>query len=217
VPLLAVLVAVAALATGGWVVLGTGVLGVRSVRVEGARTLPAADVVAAAAIAPDTPLARLDTAAVTARVAALPAVASATVRRSWPHTVVVAVVERAAVAVVRRDRSFLLLDAAGVPFRRVPARPRGLLALDLRAPGPDDRATRAALAVARTLPPALRAKVATIAAPTPDQVELRLAGGRVVFWGDAADGDRKAVVATALLSRPGRRIDVSAPDLATVR
>ncbi len=216
-PYLLVLTVLSLVAVTGWVVLGTGVLGVREVRVEGARTLSRTDVAAATEIVRDTPLARLDLGAVAARVRELPPVAQVRVRRSWPHTVVVEVVERTAAVAVPRGDGFLLVDATGVAFRVVPERPVGLLPVELAKPGPADRATRAAITVVRQLPAALRAKVVLVAAPTAEQVELRLAGGRVVFWGDAADGGRKATVATALLTRKGKRIDVSAPGVATVR
>ena len=38
----------------------------------------------------------------------------------------------------------------------------------------------------------------------------------VIVWGDAQQNETKALVATSLLGRPGRTIDVSAPDVVTV-
>jgi cell division protein FtsQ len=38
----------------------------------------------------------------------------------------------------------------------------------------------------------------------------------VIRWGDAERSDIKATVATALLDRPGRTIDVTVPDVATI-
>jgi cell division protein FtsQ len=37
-----------------------------------------------------------------------------------------------------------------------------------------------------------------------------------VKWGNSADSERKAMVLAALLTRPGKTYDVSAPDLPTV-
>ena len=69
---------------------------------------------------PGTPLARVDTDAVAARVGALPPVASVEVSRSWPGTLVIDVTERSPVAAVATPTGFVLLDAAGVvvPDRR---------------------------------------------------------------------------------------------------
>jgi cell division protein FtsQ len=54
-------------------------------------------------------------------------------------------------------------------------------------------------------------------APAPTRIVLRLAGGRQIVWGDSSDNQAKARVATSLLARPGTVIDVSAPDVVTVR
>ncbi len=54
-----------------------------------------------------------------------------------------------------------------------------------------------------------------MSAETPTRIVLQLTDGRVIVWGDAERSDAKATVATALLDRPARTIDVSVPDVAT--
>lgn len=216
-PYLVVLTVVAFVASSGWVVYGTGVLGVRTVRVEGARQVPRAEVLRAVAVRPGTPLARVDVGAVAGRVGRLPAVADVRVERSWPGALVVRVTERVAVLAVAARPGYRLVDREGVPFRHTPTRPAGLPLAELARPGPGDRPTRAVLTVVAALTPPLRSRVDRVRAPTDAQVELRLSDGRAVFWGDAEDSARKAVAAAAVLSRPGRRIDVSAPGLVTIR
>ena len=88
---LAPLLLVVALA--GWLVLGTSVFGVRDVVVSGASILSPDEIRQAAAVRPGTPLARVDLAAVRARVAALAPVATVRVDRDWPDTLTVAVRE----------------------------------------------------------------------------------------------------------------------------
>ena len=44
-----------------------------------------------------------------------------------------------------------------------------------------------------------------------------LLGGRTVIWGDDTASGTKAQVATALLRQRGDTIDVSAPDVVTIR
>jgi len=216
-PHLLVLVVLAVAGGLGWAIYGTTLFSARTVRVEGVRTVSAAEVMRVAAVPSDVPLAQLDTGAVAARVRGIAVVAEVRVVRSWPGTVTVVVTERVGVAVQAKGAQFVLLDAGGVPFRTVAARPPNLPLVELAKPGPADRATRAALAVVLSLTEGLRGKLVKITAPTPGQVTLHLAGGRTVFWGDAENSDRKATVATALLNRPGKRIDVSAPDVVTVR
>jgi cell division protein FtsQ len=216
VPLLAAMAAVAVVLTAGWVVLGTGVFDVRTIAVEGAATMSRKTVLEAAAVRAGSPLARVDVDGVKARVSALGPVERVVVYRTWPHTLTVQITERKPVAVVARRGAYVVLDATGMPFRRSARRYPGVPLLELKAPGPADRATKSALTVASALTPELRRQLVRIAAPTAEQVTVVLRR-RTVFWGDATDNVRKATVATALLARPGRQLDVSAPDIVTVR
>jgi cell division protein FtsQ len=198
-----------------WMVYGTSVLGVRVVEVSGSVLAGPDQVRAAASVAEGTPLARVDTDQVAARVRALPSVAAVEVSRSWPHTLVVAVVERVPVGVVESEGGYVVLDGSGVVFNRVPAQPPGVVLLRLAAPGPDDPATTAALRVLAALTPALRDGLAEVDAPSPTRIQLHLADGRVIVWGDADRSPAKATVATALLGTDATTIDVSVPDVAT--
>src|SRR5690242_11484792 len=105
-PWLVGLAAAAVLAGAATILLVTPLFGVSDVRVVGARLVTAAEVRAAAHVPPGTPLARVDAAAVSRRVARLAPVATATVIRHWPRTLVVRVVERTAVAVVPAGRRY---------------------------------------------------------------------------------------------------------------
>jgi cell division protein FtsQ len=217
VPLLAVVGTVVVLLVAGWLVLGTRVFDVRAVAVHGVAILDPETVRKTAAVPLGAPLARVDVDRVSARVSALDPVADVRIYRTWPHTLEIQVIERRPAAVVRRGASFVVLDGAGYPYLRQARRPAGLPLLELARPSPSDRATRSALSVAAALTPELRRELVRIAAPTAEQVTLRLRKGRSVFWGDAGDSADKATVATALLGRPGKRIDVSAPDVVTVK
>lgn len=200
-----------------WALLGSTLLGVRTISVRGGRTVTSEQVARAAAIPVGTPLARLDTAAAAARVGELPAVASVQVRRSWPNTVVVTIAERTPVAVATRGTGYVLVDADGMAYRAVASRPANLPLITVADPKVGDPVTTAALTVARALTPQLRALTVAVVAAAPQRVEVRLTDGRVVFWGSASDSPRKATIATALLRESGKRIDVSAPDVVTVR
>jgi cell division protein FtsQ len=202
---------------GVWVLLGSTLLGVRTVSVLGVRTVTTEQVARAAAIPVGTPLARLDTAAAAARVEKLAPVASVQVRRAWPNTVVVTVVERKPVAVAARAGGYVLIDTEGIPYRTVAARPAELPLIKVANPRAGDPTTLAALSVAKALTPQLRTELNVVTAGSPQRVEVRLSGKRTVFFGPADDSVRKAKVATALLNQSGTRIDVSSPDVVTVR
>ncbi|GAB3941253.1 hypothetical protein GCM10027614_26270 [Micromonospora vulcania] len=87
-----------------WTVLGTGLFGVREVRVEGARLVTPVQVRDAVGVADGVPLARVDLAGAGRRVGGLAPVERATVYRDWPGTLVVRVTERTPVAAVPQGR-----------------------------------------------------------------------------------------------------------------
>ncbi len=197
----------------GWVVLGSSLLGVQQVAVTGEHRLNDAAIVAAARIGDGTPLARLDTTGVRKRVAALPAIESVTVTRSWPHTLRITVVERRPVVALVHGGSFQLVDRSGVVLADVAAVPRGVVRLESGS----TQATEAAIEVLRGLPHGLSGRLGQLRAPTAEQVTLVLKDGRTVLWGGPVDGTTKASAVLALLRMPGTVFDVSAPGVATRR
>lgn len=200
----------------GWLVLGSGALGARSVEVTGTTRLSTQAVVAAAAVEPGTPLARLDTDAVAERVAGLAPVRRVHVERDWPSTVRIAVVERTPAAVLMRGSAWVLVDRGGVAFDTVQRRPRGLP----RVSAPVDEgppALRATLDVLETLPPEVRDQVREVRAAGLESVTLRLSRGRTVEWGSAERSERKAAVLAVLLTRKAKVYDITAPDSPTTR
>jgi cell division protein FtsQ len=208
-----------------WVVLGSPLLAVRTVQVDGESRLSEEQVVEVAGIATGTPLVRVDRAAAAARVAALPQVASVEVTRGWPNTVVITLAERVPVALVAEGGTRRLVDAGGVIFDTITGEPpAGVVPLDVPHAGPDDAATGAALGALTALPRDVRAEVTGVAARTADDVTLTLTDGRSVLWGSAARTDRKAEVLGALLDQiesgaldPADTLDVSTPDSVVLR
>jgi cell division protein FtsQ len=159
--LLVALVLVALGVLGGWVLLGSSLLGVSGVAVEGTSRVPPGQVLDVAAIKSGTPLARLDTAAVAARVAALPAVRTVDVRRSWPRAVSIVVRERVPAAVRVHGTGFVLVDRSGVAFAEVTRRPKDLPLVT--APiGAGAPALRSGLDVLGSVPASVRGQVRTV-------------------------------------------------------
>jgi cell division protein FtsQ len=196
--------------------LWTPVLGVRSVDVAGVRGLTVAQVERAADVRDGTPMLRLDTVGIISRVARLPRVAWVDVSREWPSTVRITVTERDPVGVLREADGVHLVDSTGLDYATVAAAPAGLPNIQLPAAAPTDPRTQAIVRVMGALPPQLRAQVVAISAATPGSVQLALANGKTVRWGNADDSARKAAVLAALMTRPGKVYDVSSPDLPTV-
>jgi cell division protein FtsQ len=218
---LAVLVAVALL----WLLLAGPLLAVRSVNIDGLRTLPADQVREAAGIDDGTPLLRVDVGAAESRLAELPQIASVEVTRGWPDSVVITLVERVPVAVVGPPEERSLIDADGVLFDLVTGTPPdGVVPLDVEDPRPGDPTTLAALAAVSALPVEVREGVAGAAATGPDDITLTLDDGTLVVWGDATRSAAKAAALGGLVEQigsgalePADTIDVSTPDAVVLR
>lgn len=215
---LAALVLVVGVGLGTRVLLyESGLAEVEGVEVRGAVTVPAADVVSAAAVENRVALAAVDTGAVAGRVAGLPEVAAVEVGRDWPHTVTVTVTERVPVAVAGSSvTQGDLVDSTGLAY----APPRGatdLPRLDFAPVAPGEPATVAALAVLGALPDRVSADLETVDVTASGQLVLGLTDDRRVQWGSAARSQEKAAVLVALLTQPGRTYDVASPELPTIR
>jgi cell division protein FtsQ len=213
------LIAAAGLAligTGTFIVYGTSLFGVSHIRVVGSGFVGTPAVRTAAAVPNGTPLASVDLGAVEARVERLVGVRTARVRRDWPSTLTIDVTPRSAVAAVPVGKAYRLLDPSGVAFQTVFGRPE-LPLLQVATPGPDDPSTTSALTVLASLPAQIRDQLVRMTATSPAAVTLFLDNKREVIWGDASDNAAKARVAVSLLDRPGTVIDVSAPNVVTVR
>jgi cell division protein FtsQ len=201
-------------AGAAWALLGSRLLAVRSVVVTGTRLVPQSEVLAAAGIRPGTPLIRVNTAQVAARVETIRQVQSAQVTRSWPDRVVIAVRERTpALAVTAPGGGFDLVDPDGVIVQWAARRPPGLPLYLMTAAVPSlrgDPGVGAAAAVLGELPAQLRASVASVTVPGPDQVTLRLASGVTVLWGGTDHAQAKAEELGLLMPTHASYYDVSA-------
>jgi cell division protein FtsQ len=211
----AVLVLIAAL-VGIWLVYFSSFVAVRGVEVSGNTTISRAEIVSVAQAPIGRPLARVDLAAIQARVESLPAVGSASVSRSWPHTIHIAIVERIPVAVVSRGAGLQAVDASGVLFGHYGTRPAGL---PLVRTAPDVRADALAevAKVVGSLRPDIAARVAFIDVQTIDAITLRMKNGVTVLWGSADSSEQKAEVLAVLLKQRVHDIDVSVPGRPTTR
>jgi cell division protein FtsQ len=193
-----------------WAVWFSSLLAVQDVRVVGAEGDRATAVAAAAAIPTGQPIARIDADAAEQAVLGLPWVATAEVRRGWPHEIVLAVTVRTPIALVDDGAGRAAVDAEGVVFTPAGQVPKGLPRVRAEGVG-----LNAAMAVLAGLPADLSRKVVSLTATTRDDVDLTLRSGDVVHWGSADDSAFKAEVLRALLKRKADVYDVSAPELPT--
>jgi cell division protein FtsQ len=210
-----VLMAIAVVAGGVWVVYFSRAFAATTVSVTGTSVLTAGEVTAAAQVPLGTPLARLDTAAVAARVKLLKPVADVTVTRVVPNKVKIAVTERTAVYAVSAGGGFALVDASGVPYTSVSAVPQGLIVATIN--GDDARLRRDVGTVVTALPQMLRDRAVLISADTADSIVIELTGGAEVIWGSAENSAQKSQVIATLLLVKASVYDVSSPSHPTTR
>jgi cell division protein FtsQ len=200
----------------GWVVFFSPVLAVDGVETEGLDVLEAGEVRRVAAVPVGQPLARVSLTAIEARVQSLAPVAAVDVSRSWPDRVRIAVVEREAVAVVRRDGTLRGVDEDGVLFRGFRSQPAGLPVVQVAAGTRGDALAEAAAVIAE-LPEDLATRVDHLSVESVDTISLRLRNGKTVFWGSAAESATKAEVLGVLLRQRASVYDVSVPSQPTIR
>lgn len=205
------------MAAGVYVVYFTSVLALRTVSVVGADQSVEQQVRDELADQLGRPLAGLDTDGVQRTLDAIPEIESASVQRHWPHGVDVVISQRRAVAVTKANDAWWSLDATGVPFSPVRARPARLMLLELATPGADDAATHAALQVLAALPADIRTLTSSIRAASPYRIELLLADKRTVIWGDASASAQKAKVLPLMLQQRGTVFDLSDPTMVSVK
>ncbi len=209
------------LGTALWLVLGSSALTVRTVRVEGLQTLTQVRVEKVAGVPEGRPLARVDLAAIRARVENIAAVRAVEVSRSWPHTVRIEVTEREPLAVVNRGDGLQAVDDEGVLFGRYSTQPADL-PLIRTSPGISAEALAEAARVVAVLRSDIRSRVDYVDVESVDRIRLRLSGKGpgTVMWGSAEQSAEKAEVLAVLLGRASagaREIDVSVPGRPTTR
>ncbi|WP_116206001.1 cell division protein FtsQ/DivIB [Amycolatopsis circi] len=203
----------------GYLLFFSSLLSVKTIEVQGAKTVSADQIRATAQVPAGQPMLRADVDGIRDRVAQMPGIATVDVSRSWPTTLEIAVTERTPIAFFDSGPGgdgVHLVDGGGVVFKTVKTRPVGLPELKLPKVSVDDPVTRAVTAVLGVLPEQLLKQTKTVTAQTPASVEFTLSTGKTVRWGNSENTDRKAKVLAALLTQQGKIYDVSAPELPTI-
>jgi cell division protein FtsQ len=215
-PLLYAVLLLALVGTGVWLVFFSSVVTVREVSVSGNQTVSSVRVRVVAKAPIGRQLARVDLAAIQARIETIPAVESVSVSRSWPHTIAVEVVERTPVAVVERGAGLQAVDDEGVLFGSYVRQPDDLPLVRTAADVKSEALAEAARVVT-SLRADIQARVESVDVASIDRITLKLTGGRTVMWGSAEDSQQKAAVLAVLLERRADEIDVSVPGRPTTR
>jgi len=191
-------------------------LALKTITVDGASRVDAAQVTDAVDGQLGTPLALLDYGKFTRQLAEFPLIRSYVTEMVPPDTLIIHIVERAPVAAVQSGATFDLVDPAGIVVQSSPERPDGVPLIDIGGQEPDSAAFTSVVAVLLALPAPLLGQVDSITASTQDDVTFVLRGvGQSVVWGSSDNSAYKASALAAMVAKqdPNAMIeyDVSAP------
>lgn len=194
-------------------------MSVREVQVEGADRIEAGVVQEALADQLGQPIATVTEAGVAERLQAIPQIESFRLDVVPPSTVIVHLVERRPVAILETDAGASVIDAAGVVLGPVEGDAAALPRLDGVELGSERFDAVATVLV--SVPTEVLEATASIAAPTPSDIQLTLASGQTVQWGGAEQSPLKADVVAALMATQDPAaaavLDVRAPEHPVVR
>jgi cell division protein FtsQ len=201
-----------------WGVAFSPVLAVRSVEVVGVPRAEEKAIRDLAKVPLGEPLARVDGAAVVARVAQRATLADVSVERSWPSTLVIHASPRVPILVVKNPKGQLqVVDGDGVAYAQVSAPPKDVPIVSAASADALTRdALQAAVSVVRVLPRTLQHRVSEVTVSSANLVTLRI-GRTTVTWGGVEQPEKKLAIMQALLKGAPRAIDVSAPDTPVTR
>jgi cell division protein FtsQ len=192
-------------------------LDVDRVRVTGAHHVAVDTVLSTAGIGRGDLMVNTDPGAIARRIERLSWVASASVRRVWPGTLQVRVVERRAAAAIPARNGWATVDASGRVLERTTDAPPHLGVIVDIPPIQGDRVParlRDALVVAAAIPPRLLDRLPGVV-PKADGLELPLQPSGVVRFGGRERAGEKLTALETLLARidgPVAVIDVRVPD-----
>ena len=114
-----ILTTTAAMIHGYHYVITSTYFQIKETTVKGCKELTEKDVLTLAAVKPFQSLLSINLDAVARRIASNPWVKDVYIGRELPNRLVIEIRERTAVALVKRDSGFYLLDPEGIPFKRL--------------------------------------------------------------------------------------------------
>lgn len=196
---------------------------VQSIDVAGNDAVPAADIVAASGVRPETSVFTVNAAAIREHLRRDPRIADASVAIALPDRLRIRVQERPPVAALRVSAGYVLVSADGVVLGPAVDSPSNLPVLIVEGLDPagvqagtwlSSSEARVGADLAGSLPPALRADVSALRVDRAGEIVLYTADGIAVKAG-GADGarDRIARAADVLAAVRARRMRVEYVDL----
>jgi cell division protein FtsQ len=187
-------------------------LTVKKIEVRGNQVVSQDSILELAQVAPNIQLLRLNVSQTSQRIKTISQIKSVDVRRGWPETLVIEVVERTPLAVTDISEGRYLIDESGVAYQ--PVTPDANLPLIF---GTDDQNRAIGIKAWQSFPTWLQAEVVSTTVDDPNSIWFLLTSGRRVDWGNLDKANEKAAVLKVLRRMAASTYDVATPEVPVVK
>jgi cell division protein FtsQ len=187
-------------------------LTVKKVEVRGNQVVSQVSILELAQVAPNIQLLRVNVNQTSQRIKTISQIKSVDVRRGWPETLVIEVVERTPLGVTDIPEGRYLIDESGVAYQ--PVTPDANLPLIF---GSDDQNRAIGIKAWQSFPTWLQAEVVSTTVDNPNSIWFLLTSGRRVDWGNLEKANEKAAVLKVLRRMAASTYDVATPEVPVVK
>ncbi len=208
--LIALLLAItASIAYIGWY---SNFLIVKKVEVRGNQVVAEDSILQLAQIQPNIQLLRVNINDTSQRLLTISQIKKVDIRRGWPSTIVIDVVERIPLAITDIPEGRYLVDDSGVAYQ--PVTPEANFPLVY---GLDDQSRSIGIKAWQSFPAWLQAEVVSTTVDNPNAIWFLLNSGRRVNWGSLEKAEEKAAVLKVLRRMAATTYDVTTPEVPVVK
>ncbi len=193
----------------GWY---SSLLIVKKVEVRGNQVVSEESILQLAQVQQNIPLLRVDVNQTNQRIMTISQLKNVDVRRGWPSTLVIEVVERTPLAVTDIAEGRYLIDETGVAYQ--PVTPESNLPLIY---GSDEQNRAIGIKAWQSFPTWLQSEVVSTTVENPNTIWFLLTSGRRVDWGNLEKSNEKAAVLKVLRRMASSTYDVSTPEVPVVK
>ena len=187
-------------------------LTVKKIEVRGNQVVSQESILELAQIESNIQLLRVNVSQTSQRIKTISQIKTVDVRRGWPETLVIEVVERTPLAVTDIVEGRFLIDETGVAYQ--PVTPEANLPLIF---GSDDQNRAIGIKAWQSFPTWLQAEVVSTTVDNPNSIWFLLTSGRRVEWGNLEKANEKAAVLKVLRRMASSTYDVSTPEVPVVK
>lgn len=187
-------------------------LTIKKVEVRGNQVVSTDSILELAQVKPNIQLLRVNISQTSERIKTISQIKAVDVRRGWPATLVIEVVERTPLAVTDIPEGRFLVDETGLAYQ--PVTP------DINLPlifGSDAQNRAIGVKAWQSYPDWLKTEVVSTTVENPNSIWFLLTSGRRVDWGNLEQANEKAAVLKVLRRMAASTYDVSTPEVPVVK